>query len=134
MNTDRFSEHRDTILDATQADTERRILREEIMAEIEQQREQPTMNIDELKAAVAEVMEKTGESYVFARVEWGGWKDCANEATFSVYSRGRHHDASTLQEAIAKAVDYSPQKQKLEKAARLRAEAEQLEKEANANS
>lgn len=86
-----------------------------------------TMNtaIEMLRDAAKKVSDATGELFIYAGIEirHGG------EAEFSIY-RIKTHKASTLDDAVAKAIAYSPRESKLERALELRKEADQLEKEA----
>ena len=51
---------------------------------------------------------------------------------FSVWGNGKYTYAETLEEALEKALAETPKKQKLDRAAEFRRQADQLEQEANA--
>lgn len=84
-----------------------------------------TTAIEELRAAAKKVSEATGNEFVFASVEIKH----DGPVTYYVYRSGTHI-ADTLDEAVEKAISWSPRQEKINKAAKLRAEADALEKEA----
>lgn len=85
-----------------------------------------TTAIEKLKEAVAKVRRETGDKFIFACVEFGGWNDGQDSAEFRVY-RTKNHSAATLEEAIAKAIAFDEKAERMAKAAALRAQAAELE-------
>ena len=84
--------------------------------------------IEQLTAAAQRVRDESGMDYglTSATIDVTITSD-GTKVTFSTWRGGRFHHALTLDEAVQKAISFNPKTEALEKAAKLRKEADELE-------